>query len=86
MNSTVELLSAAWEPIIRAVVTEATTGHTPAELVDTLDELGATSHCAPLATALRQILAGHRDREQLRAGLDDVDTAILTATLDRLNP
>ncbi|MGH3853029.1 MAG: hypothetical protein ACRDR6_05935 [Pseudonocardiaceae bacterium] len=86
MNSTVELVSAAWEPIIRAVVTAATAGHTPAELVDTLDQLDATTHCAPLAAALRQILAGHRDREQLRLGLDDVDTEILTATLDRLNP
>lgn len=86
MTPTVELLSAAWEPIIRAVVTAAAAGHTPAELVDTLDQLGATSHCAPLAAALRQILAGHRDHDQLRAGLDDVDTEILTATLDRLNP
>jgi hypothetical protein len=32
------------------------------------------------------VLAGERDREQLLDGLDDVDTAILTATLDRLPP
>ncbi|MGH3773971.1 MAG: hypothetical protein ACRDRW_21705 [Pseudonocardiaceae bacterium] len=86
MRATVELISAAWEPIITAVVTAATVGHTPTELIDTLNELGATTHRAPLAAVLRQILASHRDREQLRAGLDDVDIAILTATLDRLNP
>jgi len=34
---------------------------------------------------LRRVLVGDRDREQLIDGLDDVDTAILTATLDRLS-
>jgi len=32
------------------------------------------------------VLAGDRDRERLLAGLNKVDTAILTATLDRLPP
>jgi len=31
------------------------------------------------------VLVGDRDREQLLDGLDEVDTAILTATLDRLS-
>lgn len=37
----------------------------------------------PPWSPLRRVLAGDRDREQLLAGLDDVDTAILTAVLER---
>lgn len=72
-----------WEPVITAVAAVATSGHTPTELADHLDELGATTDWAALVAALRRVLAGDRDREQLLAGLDDVDTVILTAVLDR---
>lgn len=73
-----------WEPVITAVVDAATSGHAPAELADALDELGAATDWDALVAALRRVLAGDRDREQLLAGLDDIDTAILTAVLDRL--
>ena len=73
-----------WEPVIAAVVAAATTGHTPTELADALNQAEDSSDWATLVAALRRVLAGDRDREQLLAGLDDVDTAILTATLDRL--
>jgi len=75
-----------WEPVIAAVTAAATTtGTTPTDLADTLDQLGATTDWAALGVALRRVLAGNRDHEQLLAGLGDVDTAILTATLDRLS-
>lgn len=51
-------------------------------ILDLLD--GAPSEGVVLVAALRRVLAGDRDREQLLAGLDDIDTAILTAVLDRL--
>lgn len=83
-ENTVERLLTDWDPIITAVVTTATTGHTPTELADALTHLGDTTDWAALGAALRRVLAGERDREHLLAGLDEVDTAILTATLDRL--
>ena len=69
------------EPVIAAVVAAATSGHTPTKLADDLNELGRTPDWATWAAALRRVLAGDRDREQL---LDDVDTAIVTAVLDRI--
>jgi len=77
-------LLAEWEPVIAAVTAAVTTGHTPTELTDRLDRLDDSTDWAALVAALRRVLAGDRDREQLLAGLDDIDTAILTATLDRL--
>jgi hypothetical protein len=74
----------AWEPVITAVVDAATSGHIPTKLADHLDELGATTGWAALVAVLCRVLAGDRDREQLFAGLDDIDTAILTAVLDRI--
>jgi CHAT domain len=75
-----------WDPLITAIVAAATNGHTPTELTNTLDELGASTNWAHLIIALRQILAGARDRAQLLTltGLDVIDTAILTTVLDRL--
>lgn len=80
----IDRLLADWDPLITAIATAATNGHTPAELTSTLDELSATTDWAALSTALRQVLAGHRDRAQLLTGLDDIDTTILTTVLDRL--
>jgi tetratricopeptide (TPR) repeat protein len=73
-----------WEPLVTAVVDAASSGHIPVELADHLDELGATTSWATVVAALRRVLAGDRDLEQLLAGLDDIDTAILTAVLNRL--
>ncbi len=73
-----------WESFIAYVVNTATSGYIPTELADYLDKLGATTVWTALAAALRRVLAGDRNREQLLAGLDDVNTAILTAVLDRL--
>jgi hypothetical protein len=73
-----------WDPIITVVVTAVRTGHTPTELANTLDRLGRTTHSATLVTALRQVLAGERDREQLLPGLDEITSGILTSTLARL--
>lgn len=84
MRPAVKLLLTAWNPTITALVTAVTTGHTPTELADTLDQLGATTSWAALVAALRRVLAGERDRKHLLTGLDDIGTAILTATLDRL--
>jgi len=75
---------AEWEPVIAAVTAATTTGHTPTDLADLLNQLGDSTDWAALIAALHRVLAGDRDREQLLAGLDDIDTAILTATLDRL--
>jgi len=75
-----------WEPVIAAVTAAATTGHTPTDLAEDLNQLGDSTGWAALVAALHRVLAGDRDREQLLDGLDDVDTAILTATLDRLPP
>ncbi|MDQ2882564.1 MAG: CHAT domain-containing protein [Actinomycetota bacterium] len=83
-EDTVERLLTDWDPIITSVATAATTDHTPTELTDALDHHGATTDWATLVAALRRVLAGERDREQLLVGLDDVDAAIVTATLDRL--
>jgi len=73
-----------WEPVVAAVAA-ATTGQTPPELANGLNQIGDNTDWAALAAALRRVLAGDRDREQLIAGLDEVDTAILTATLDRFS-
>ena len=75
-----------WEPVIAAVTAAATTGHTPTDLAEDLNQLGDSTDWAALVAALHRVLAGERDREQLLDGLDDIDTAILTATLDRLPP
>ncbi|HWR48575.1 MAG TPA: hypothetical protein VN327_13335 [Pseudonocardiaceae bacterium] len=43
MRPAVKLLLTAWEPIATTFVTAVTTGHTPPELADTLDQLGGTT-------------------------------------------
>jgi hypothetical protein len=83
-ENTIERVLANWDPLITAVATAVTNGHIPAELIDALDELGANTDWVALVTALRQVLAGARDRVQLLAGLDDIDIAILTTVLERL--
>ncbi|HET9658148.1 MAG TPA: hypothetical protein VFP72_22535 [Kineosporiaceae bacterium] len=75
---------ARWEPVINAVAAAAATGHTPAELTDLLTQLAETNDWADLAARIGRVLTGDRDRETLVAGLDPVDTAILTVILDRL--
>ena len=46
-ENTVERLLAEWDPIIAAVATAATTGHTPTELADALDGQGGTADWPP---------------------------------------
>ncbi|MGQ0776735.1 MAG: hypothetical protein ACT4NY_20325 [Pseudonocardiales bacterium] len=79
-----DYLLAAWGPVITAVVAMARNDGTPHELTELLDDI-ATTDWAALVTALRRVLAGDRSRELLLAGLDDIGTAILTATLDQLS-
>lgn len=67
-----------------AVVAAATAGAVPDELAAQLDELAGRTDWAKLVTALRGVLAGERDPEQLTAGLAEFDAAILTAILFRL--
>ncbi|WP_007515666.1 MULTISPECIES: hypothetical protein [Pseudofrankia] len=77
---------AAWEPIISAVATAANARQPlPTEVDQVLDELAKANDWANLVAALRRVLAGDRDRDTLAAHLDDVDTAILAAVLDRLS-
>ena len=73
-----------WEAVITAVTVAASAGDTPAELSELLDELGRTSDWTALVGALRRVLAGERNADHLKAGLDVIDTAILTAALSRL--
>jgi hypothetical protein len=80
----IERILAEWGPVIDLMVAAATTGHTPAELTEGLDQLADTSDWAHLAAAIRAVLDGAPDPEPLLAGLDPVDTAILTTILDRL--
>ena len=72
-----------WEPVIVAVAAAATTGHTPTDLAEGLNQFGDSTDWSTLVAALRRVLAGDRDREQLFVGLDEVGIAILTATLKR---
>jgi len=74
-----------WEPVIAALVDAASAGHTPPELGELLDELGGSSDWTALVGALRRVLAGERSLDRLKAGLDEIDTVILTSTLDRLS-
>jgi hypothetical protein len=77
-------LLAAWGPIITAIGAAVTNGDTPTELTDLLEDIATTDWVA-LVAALRRVLAGDRGRELLLAGLDNIGTAILTATLDQLS-
>ena len=83
-RDTVANIVAQWEPVVAAVATAVTTEHTPAELDALLDDLGGMKDWTSLVSALRRVLAGERGRDRLEAGLDEIDTAILAATLDRL--
>jgi hypothetical protein len=42
-----------------------------------LGRLDAMNDWAALATVLRRVLAGERDPDELTAGLDEIDTAIV---------
>jgi hypothetical protein len=80
----IDRILAAWEPVIDAVTTAAGSGHTPPELTEILDQLAVTSEWADLVHALRRLLTGDRNRDDLLAGLHPIATAILTRALDRL--
>jgi hypothetical protein len=77
----IDYLLAEWGSFLSAFAAAATTGHTPTELTEALNKIDYTPGGAALATALRRVLAGDRNREQFLAGLDDVATGILTAIL-----
>jgi hypothetical protein len=49
-----------------------------------LGRLDAMNDWAALATVLRRVLAGERDPDELTAGLDEIDTAIVQRALDAL--
>src|SRR5207245_165359 len=74
-----------WEARLAAIVA-ATAGDQPAqqEVTEFLDGLADDSDWAALAGVLRRVLDGERDPEALLAGLDAVDTAIVTRLLDAL--
>ena len=78
-------LVASWEPRIAAVMAAVTgdteTGH---RLDAVLTELEVNRSWGALVGVLRRIIAGERDADQLLAGLDPIDTAIATRTLDAL--
>jgi hypothetical protein len=92
LDESIDRQLSQWEPLIAAIPAIATNARTPTELAayldalfaDYLDALAATTNWAALAAALRRVLAGDRDRERLCTDLDAIDTAILTAVLDRL--
>ena len=76
---------ARWQPIIDAVTTAATSsGPVPSELTELLDQVAASEDWRELVGAIRRVLAGDGNRDALLTGLDPIDTAILTAILDRL--
>ncbi len=76
----------AWEPEIVLLVTAAGGDQQAAEaLAQLLDQLAATDDLAALVGVWRRILAGDRDRAALTAGLDPIDSAIVTRTLDALS-
>ncbi|MFH8772159.1 MULTISPECIES: CHAT domain-containing protein [unclassified Streptomyces] len=90
-----------WEPVISALVaTSDTRGNTDGEsggaegdqhqqaavfLDHVLGHFANTRDWAGLAAVLRGVRAGDRDRAALAAGLDGIDTAILTRTLAALD-
>ncbi|HKR51758.1 MAG TPA: hypothetical protein VJT72_19670 [Pseudonocardiaceae bacterium] len=68
------------ENFLPRFVAAATNGHTQPELADHLDGLGVTTDWAALVAALRRVLAGDRDSEQLLAGLARATLTHLAAT------
>jgi tetratricopeptide (TPR) repeat protein len=73
-----------WQPVIEAVVTAAAGDQqATAELEPVLAELATNPDWAALAGVLGRILAGERG-DALLEGLDPIDTAIATVTLERL--
>ncbi len=75
-----------WEPLLSAMLDDATTGapHASQAVQDTLDEFADHPDWAELVARLRRVLGGERDPEALLADLDPTDTAILTRLLDAL--
>jgi tetratricopeptide (TPR) repeat protein len=85
-GGSIEKLLAVWQPIIQAVtVAAAGFGPVPREQTELLDQLATTQDWNQLVTRIGRVLAGDRNRDALLNGLDPVDTAILTAILDRLS-
>jgi hypothetical protein len=74
-----------WEPRLVTLVAAVNGDSSSAAAIDeTLTRFAGTSDWANLAAALRRVLAGERDLDQLATGLDPIDTAILTRALDAL--
>jgi hypothetical protein len=75
-----------FEPVIQAVATAAADPSTPPDpqLEQLLTTLAGRPDWSDLAGVLRRILTGERDPNTLLAGLDPIDTAVVTATLERL--
>ncbi|MGW8645626.1 hypothetical protein [Micromonospora chalcea] len=74
-----------WEPTLVALVAAAAGDPTATAAIDRrLTNLADTTDWAALAAALRRILAGEHDPDQLLPGLDPIDTAIVTRALDAL--
>lgn len=74
-----------WEPrsaaIVAAVHGDEAAGR---QLEEILDRFADTEDWAALVRVLRRVLAGEREPETLLAGLDPIDTAIVTRLVTRL--
>ncbi|SDL49850.1 CHAT domain-containing protein [Geodermatophilus siccatus] len=74
-----------WEPVLAAIAAASGGDQTARqEVTGYLDGLADDSAWAALAGVLRRVLDGERDPQALLAGLDTVDTTIVTRLLDAL--
>ncbi|SCE98256.1 CHAT domain-containing protein [Micromonospora purpureochromogenes] len=74
-----------WEPVLATLVAAVTGDQkAAAALTRHLDQAAGITDWADVAAALRRILAGERDPDQLLTDLDPVDTAITQRALDAL--
>lgn len=74
-----------WEPLL-ALIVAAVAGDEAAhrQVEEVLDRFADTDDWAALVRVLRRVLAGEREPSALLAGLDAIDTAIVTRLVARL--
>ena len=73
-----------WRPIILQIVGSVGRGAPSDELEARLLDLAGHDDWAPLTAAIRRVVSGELDSDDLRAGLDQIDNAILDDIFARL--
>lgn len=84
LRAVMEAVEQRWDRMVASLLEVIRRGRADSQAAAFLDDLAGREDWRNLAAAVDRVLEGERDVQSLTAGLDEVDTDILTEVLRRL--